>query len=180
MNPGLYIKYISLFLMFMLFRQVTAQTPEQAEMRTDRILLEVGNSRHEFGDYKGAIEAFTLAIEMNPKLGIAYNNRGITKATTGDDSGAIEDFTRSIEINENYLPAYLNRAASRYNLGDYYGAIEDYGQVIERDPDNVIAWYGRGISHLQIKYLVGACEDLNNALDLGYDFVKELIDEHCR
>ncbi len=67
MNPGLYIKYIILLLVFMLVRQVAAQKPDQADLRTDRILLEVGNSRHEFGDYKGAIEAFTMAIEMNPK-----------------------------------------------------------------------------------------------------------------
>ncbi len=129
--------------------------------------------------YKGAIEAFTLAIELNPKLGLAYNNRGISRSILGDDQGAIEDFTKAIEIQEDYMPAYLNRAASRYNLQDYYGAIEDYTIVIEKDPENALAWYGRGISHIQISYFVGACNDLQRASELGYD-VTELIREHCR
>lgn len=172
MLSGHYIKYFTVFLMLTLFLRASGQT--------ERIFLEVGNLRHEFGDYKGAIEAFTFAIEEKPEFGLAYNNRGISKAMTGDDKGAIEDFSRSIEINENYLPAYLNRAASRYNMEDYYGAIEDYGTVIEKDPENTIAWYGRGLSHLQIKYFVGACEDFNTALELGYEMVRELIEEHCR
>lgn len=176
-----FIKYLSLLLMVSAVTTAVVTTAgAQTELRTDRILLEVGNTRHEFGDYEGAVEAFTMAIEYNPKLGIAYNNRGISKSAMGNESGAVADYTRSIEINENYLPAYLNRAASRYNINDYYGAIEDYGVVIEKDPENAIAWYGRGLSHVQIRYFVGACEDLNNALDLGYDFVKDLIDEHCR
>jgi Flp pilus assembly protein TadD len=65
-------------------------------------------------------------------------------------------------------------------MGDYYGAIEDYGRVIEMDPENPIAWYGRGIAHLQIRYFIGACEDLHNAVELGYSYAKELIEEHCK
>jgi tetratricopeptide (TPR) repeat protein len=170
------IKNFAVLFIIMIFNPAGAQP----EIQTDRILLEVGNIRHEFGDIDGAIEAFTLAIEYNQGLGLAYNNRGIARASTGDDRGAIEDFTRSIDINENHLPAYLNRAASRYNLEDFYGAIEDYSTVIEKDPENAIAWYGRGLSHLQIKYFVGACDDLRNALELGYLFAKDLLNEHCR
>ncbi len=167
-------KYLMLLIMVIsLINQANAQS-------TERIILDVGNTRHEFGDYRGAIEAFTLALEVNPQFALAYNNRGISKAMMGNDEGAIEDFTRSLEINENYEPAFLNRAASKYNTGNYYGAIEDYGKVIEMDPENPIAWYGRGISHLQIKYFIGACEDFNTALELGYYLVEDLIEEHCR
>jgi tetratricopeptide (TPR) repeat protein len=167
------IKYLLLLAVILIPSRADSQS-------TDRIILEVGISRHEFGDYKGAIEAYTMAIEINPEFSLAYNNRGISKSALGDDRGAIEDFTRSLEIDAKYPPALLNRAASRYNLQDYYGAIEDYGQVLKMEPDNPIAWYGRGISHLQIRYLIGACEDLNRAVELGYHFAQELLDEHCK
>ena len=167
------IKYLLVFLILLPVSPASGQS-------IDRILLEAGNIRHEFGDYKGAVEAFTLAIGVNPNFALAYNNRGISKAMLGDDQGAIEDYTRSLEINKNYSPAYLNRAASKYNTSDYYGAIADYGEALKLDPENPIAWYGRGISHLQIRYFIGACEDLNTALDLGYYIAKDLIDEHCR
>jgi tetratricopeptide (TPR) repeat protein len=72
------IKCLSVLLILFINIQVNAQS-------TDRILLEVGISRHEFGDYKGAIEAFTLALELNPQFALAYNNRGISKAMIGDD-----------------------------------------------------------------------------------------------
>jgi tetratricopeptide (TPR) repeat protein len=125
--------------------------PFQAEAQTGRILIEVGDSRYEFGDIKGAIEAYTLAIELNPEFAPAWERRGMARADLGDDDGAIADYTRAIEINEENLTYFLNRAASKYNLSDYYGAIDDYGHVIELEPDNPIALYGRGLSQIQIR-----------------------------
>jgi tetratricopeptide (TPR) repeat protein len=165
------LKYFPVILLFFYFSNNEAQT--------GRILIEVGELRHEFGDYTGAIDAYSLAIELHPTA-FAYNNRGMSRAALGDDEGAISDFNRSIEINNKFLPAYLNRAASKYNMEDYYGAIEDYGKVIEMDQQNAIAWYGRGISQVQIRYFIGACEDLNKAFKLGLGFAQELIREHCR
>jgi tetratricopeptide (TPR) repeat protein len=171
MKPSYSFKYIPVLLFFFCFGKNEAQTV--------RILIEVGELRHEFGDYSGAIDAYSLAIELNPTA-FAYNSRGMSRAASGDDDGAISDFNRSIEMNDKFLAAYLNRAASKYNLEDYYGAIEDYGKVIGMDQQNAIAWYGRGISHIQIRYFIGACEDLNKAVELGLDFAGELIREHCR
>lgn len=165
------LKYILVFLFFFSFGNNEAQTV--------RILIEVGELRHEFGDYSGAIDAYSLAIELNPTA-FAYNSRGMSRAASGDDEGAISDFNRSIEIDDKYLPAYLNRAASKYNLEDFYDAIDDYGYVIEMDPENAIGWYGRGISQIQIKYFIGACEDLGKAVELGLGFAGDLIQEHCR
>jgi tetratricopeptide (TPR) repeat protein len=43
------------------------------------------------GNYKGAIYAFSKAIEQNPKFAIAYANRGATYAKLGNNKMAIKD-----------------------------------------------------------------------------------------
>ena len=170
------VRNIFRYLLFLLFLLPVDHSYAQA----GRVLIEVGDLRYEFGDYEGAADAYTLAMEYHPASPQLYNKRGLSKSASGNDEGAIEDFNHAIEINDSYIPAYLNRAASKYNKEDYYGAIEDYGLVIEQDQENAIAWYGRGISQLQIKYYVGACDDLKQALDLGVEYARDLIRENCR
>ena len=50
------------------------------------------------GDYAGAIEDYTQAIELDPKFAEAYFNRGNAKHSSGDYAGAIEDYTKAIEL----------------------------------------------------------------------------------
>ena len=47
-----------------------------------------GYDKNENGDYYGAISDYTKAIELNPNLGIAYNNRAIAKELSGIDGCA--------------------------------------------------------------------------------------------
>jgi tetratricopeptide (TPR) repeat protein len=78
------------------------------------------------GDWRGAIEAFTQALRVNPNLVEAYIERGVARSQLGEHQGAIEDFTRAISINPNDIGAYLNRANVRAANGDRLGALEDY------------------------------------------------------
>ena len=38
-----------------------------------------GLSKHDFGDYNGAILDYNKAIALDPNLAVAYNNRGLSK-----------------------------------------------------------------------------------------------------
>ena len=46
-------------------------------------------------DYYGAISDYTKAIDLNPKYGNAYFNRGVSKAILKDYYGACEDAKKS-------------------------------------------------------------------------------------
>jgi tetratricopeptide (TPR) repeat protein len=77
-------------------------------------------------DYKGAVEDFTQAIQLNPDLAEAYSLRSLVRYDLGDKKGAIEDSTQAIRIAPDNAKAYLIRGRVRDDLGDKQGARNDY------------------------------------------------------
>ena len=57
-----------------------------------------GNAKRDLVDYKGAIEDYTKAIELNPKYADAYDTRGITKIAFGDKDGGCIDLSMADEL----------------------------------------------------------------------------------
>ena len=51
-------------------------------------------------NYKGAIEDYTKAIEINPSNALGYRERGRAKEKLEDYQGAIDDYTKAIEIRD--------------------------------------------------------------------------------
>ena len=94
-----------------------------AQSATD--LLDSGLDKAESGNLKGAIADWTKAIEMYPRYGIAYYNRGVARYELGDFRGAIADYTKAIEYDPNYASAYNNRGNSKDRLKGHQGAISD-------------------------------------------------------
>ena len=87
-----------------------------AYAKTAEYYLESGNTKYNQQDYKGAIQDYNKAIELNPSDAEAYNNRGVAKGKLQDYTGAIQDYNKAIEINPNYA-AYYNRGAAKILLG---------------------------------------------------------------
>ncbi|QNJ29506.1 tetratricopeptide repeat protein [Synechococcus sp. A15-24] len=56
-----------------------------------------GVKKYEAGNYRGAIDDWSKAIEINPQDAIAYNSRGIAKDNLGDYQGAIAGFNKAIK-----------------------------------------------------------------------------------
>ncbi|MEJ5287638.1 MAG: tetratricopeptide repeat protein, partial [Bacteroidota bacterium] len=94
---------LSIYLTFYYFS--FAQTAEEYVSR--------GNAKFEKGDFRGAIEDYTKAIEIKPNYAEAYFNRGKAEADLGGLRSAIEDFNKAIEINPNYAEAYFNRGLAK-------------------------------------------------------------------
>ena len=57
-----------------------------------------GVTKYDLKDYKGAIQDYTKAIELNPKLAEAYNNRGLTKITSGQKDSGCLDLSKAGEL----------------------------------------------------------------------------------
>ena len=68
-----------------------------------------GIKRLEQGDYQGAIDDFTKAIEINPTLVAAYYNRAIARHQLQNYQRAIANFTKVIQFNPNDAKAYKER-----------------------------------------------------------------------
>ena len=118
------------------------------------------------GDYKGAIEDFTKAIELVPKYAPAYDYRGNTKGRLGDYRGAIQDFTKAIELDPKHSSAYHGRGNSKAILGDHKGAILDFTKTIELDPQNANAYGSMGASKYVLGDHKGAILDFTKTIEL--------------
>lgn len=78
--------------------------------QTSKEFYKRGIIKDSLKDYKGAIDDYTKAIELDIKFTDAYSKRGTAKGVLEDDiQGAIADFNKAIEIDHNYKDAYKKR-----------------------------------------------------------------------
>ena len=61
--------------------------------------VESGNAKRDLSDYKGAIQEYDKAIEIDPNRNSAYYNRGIAKRNAGFAEEAIADYDIAIQLN---------------------------------------------------------------------------------
>lgn len=74
-------------------------------------LKQEGNTFFKNADYEKAIEKYTEAIDICPKINkndrsILYGNRAAAHKHIGNQQIAIDDCTQAIELNSNYVKAY--------------------------------------------------------------------------
>lgn len=90
-------------------------------------------------DYKGAIEDFNKALELDTQTvgikyleGNVYYNMAHLKEVVGDYSGAIEDYSRVCELKHSlFVSAYYHRGLLKSKLNDRKEAILDYSKTVE-------------------------------------------------
>ncbi|MBI5966717.1 MAG: tetratricopeptide repeat protein [Deltaproteobacteria bacterium] len=87
--------------------------------------FEKGIALYFVGTPQEIMEAFTRAIELNPKDAMAYYNRCVSYGKLGDYRQAIRDYNRAIELNPKYASAFYNRGKAYADLGDSRQAIRD-------------------------------------------------------
>jgi tetratricopeptide (TPR) repeat protein len=80
------------------------------------------------------IDDYNKALEIDPKVPLAHENRAAARCETGDYEGAIADVERVIADDPKSADNYMNRAIVGYCHVGYKGAIADCLQAIELDP----------------------------------------------
>jgi predicted Zn finger-like uncharacterized protein len=140
--------------------------------RTAEQWFSLGNLRRQQGDLDGAINAFTRAIEMNPRFAAAYCNRGLTRSDKRDFDGAIADATKSIELDPNDPFPFINRANARIQKGvDPEASIADASRALELRPGIPAALLNLGMARDQKGDYDGAIAEFDKALELLPTFV---------
>ena len=92
-----------------------------------------GLARAELGQYPGAIEDFTKALELHPTSAVqAY--RGWTHLVVDAPKLALRDFELAIELDSNNGDAYNGRGLAHVALGRHREAVEDAGEALRRGP----------------------------------------------
>ena len=72
-------------------------TPDSSKT-PDEQKISVGHWRYDAKDYDGAIQAYTEAIDLNPKNASAFSNRGHAFHAKGDPDRAIADWNKAITL----------------------------------------------------------------------------------
>lgn len=120
------------------------------------------------GDLRNAIIFINKAISIDPKMGGAYYNRGITLGLLKRNSEAIKDYNlaliyapqKAVEIRTNRSNLYLA-------MGRLKEAVADMDYLISKDNKNVVLYYNRGVARQHINNIPGAISDFRKALELS-------------
>jgi tetratricopeptide (TPR) repeat protein len=125
--------------------------------------------KKENGDFIGAIDDYTNAIQLKPDYATAYNNRGNAHLDQGNSTAAIRDYDEAIQLRPHHADAFYNRGIARHDQGDFAAAIRDYDEAIRLKPDYTNAYNNRGIAYYDQGNFTAAIEDYDHAIQLKYD-----------
>jgi tetratricopeptide (TPR) repeat protein len=112
------------------------QQASQVEPAAADIVYHIGEIQRFQGDYQAAIDAYTQAIEINPRFAPAFLGRALANLVLEQPGGVEQDLTTAIERDDQYGEAYLQRAAFWLRQGDLEAAQEDLDSVDELLPES--------------------------------------------
>jgi tetratricopeptide (TPR) repeat protein len=127
----------------------------------------MGNGWLDSGHPETAINCYTDALEVNPSMAMAYNNRGLAKAALRDFKGAEEDYGHALEIIGPTSELYYNRGVARFHQGHKGESVGDFTEAIRLDPTYVRAHAARGLALSSSGDRDAARLDLKRALELA-------------
>lgn len=125
-------------------------------------------------EYDQAIEHNDIAINLNPNLYEAYNNRGLDYRFKGELSRAIDDYDKAIELSPRYAMAYCNRGVVYAHMSEFDRAIKDFNMAIQLDPKHVDAHNNRGNAYRAKGEHDRAISDYGRAIQLDPNHVEAL------
>jgi len=132
---------------------------------------EAGVAAYDFGDYEGAIEEFTQAIDGAPDYAGAYYQRGLAYWMLGQDDQALLDFEEATTLDATLTAAYYYQGQLYVDQGDYTAALTAYDAALDQDDEYVDAYVSRGYVYLMTEAYEAAIADYDAALNLDPDNV---------
>ncbi len=125
-------------------------------------------------DPSRALTLFSSAIGANPKLSVAWLNRGIVYAAVGDYPQSITNYNEAARLTPKNPDIYLNRGNTYSAIGMPGRAIKDYTTALEIRASYPEAWFNRGNVYLAAGQWNKAIADYTKALALGESFAVRL------
>lgn len=92
-------------------------------------LLNLGMTLTDLGDYVGAVDALTKAVENEPKWVFALNELGIAYRKQNKLKEAANQFRRATEKDDQFAAAYFNLAEAEFKAGNKVEAKKAYEKL---------------------------------------------------
>lgn len=135
------------------------------------------------GDTTEALYQLSEALFHQPEYAEAYRLRGeLLRQRVGSEQLAYQDLRAALKFSETDADAELrlNLGLSCLKLGRTAEAQTHLDRAIRLDPALVRAYLARGLARLQQRDTTGACDDWQQALNLGENAARELVETYCR
>ena len=121
-------------------------------------------------EYDKAIEAYTKAIELNPKKALGYRKRASAKYLKAlghdDDPGALADYEKAILLDPLDAEAYCGKAECLSSLKRYPESLEACDTALAINPKYAEALSLRSSVKFNLKDFKGAIADIDAAVAL--------------
>jgi tetratricopeptide (TPR) repeat protein len=115
------------------------------------------------GDYQGAVERFTKAVDTWPRMAAGYLERGVARKNMNQTDAAIEDFERAIGKDSSMAQAHTALGTIYRERGDLTRAMNEFALSLQLNTSTE-AFYERG----QVRESLGqhrqAIEDYDAAI----------------
>ena len=125
-----------------------------------------GDDFLESGQLDEAIREYNKAVNLDPKLALAYAGRGEAYRREGQYDTAITDATKAAALDPRPAFAYAVRGEAYRQKRDYDAAIADLSKAIELDRKAVAPFNNRGAAYAAKGQYDAAIADLNRAIEL--------------
>jgi tetratricopeptide (TPR) repeat protein len=129
-------------------------------------LFEHGYSLEISGNYRGAMNAINMALELHPRFAEAYYHRGYASMMLGEFPQAVRDYESAATLDPDNERAHYDCGRVHARLGNWQDAIRHFDKVIILDPESELAFFHRGIAHAHTGSYYQALRDCDMALDL--------------
>jgi Tfp pilus assembly protein PilF len=90
-----------------------------------------------------ALADLAKAIELDPKLALAWSNRSNLHLKQRQWAKAVVDASKAIDLDPKLAMAWNNRGWAHQNLGQPQNALVDYSKAVELNPQYSLAWQNR-------------------------------------
>lgn len=118
---------------------------------------------YQAGDEMQTLNTCSKIIELDPKDGMAYYNRGSIYSNMGMYEKALADLNQTIELLPDYASAYNNRGLVHEKMEHYEEALADFGISISLE-ESPISYFNRGNTYYEMTCYSEALADYKEAL----------------
>jgi protein O-GlcNAc transferase len=129
-----------------------------------------GLALHRLQRYQEAVEAFDLAVALDPGCANAYGNRGNSLIELKQYQRALESYNHVLRLAATCAEAYNGRATALHGLGQSPAAVESWDQAILCKQDYAQAYGNRGIVLFEMSEYKRALESLDHAVRLQSNY----------
>ncbi len=136
------------------------------DIENDRLTKAVRNGidKCNHNDFKGAVGAFSSAVDIKPEDPVGHYCRALTKLRLRNYESSIPDFTEAIRLQLGEANALYYRGVARFNTKDYNGAELDLESYLKAEPGFAEGYYMLGLISKDSNKLSVAIENFSMAI----------------